>query len=338
MLDPDAAHYVVAPAVPSRNKLFVFFPGSGGVPVNYTEIVQHAASLGYHALALSYVNDDSINFDLCPFSEDPDCHARVRREVKEGIDQTDAIDVPLVDSIDYRLERLLNFLSANYPQENWEQFRSQDQGIQWSLLAVAGHSQGAGHAGFIAKNHVVDRALLFAGADVIFGQQQPAPWVEWPSATPPSRIYGFRHGLDMTPSLDISRKMWTAYGLDAFGEETVVETTPDLMGQHRLVTFLEPSDPDNYHGAPVVDFAIPRGPEGENLLLETWTHLLSNVRNRPGERVSSLEAPYERWVSPGFHPGDEWMAWQDTDGQLWVSRYDPENRFARARPVHGDSR
>lgn len=326
--DPDisesnARHYVANPPEAGRQELFVFFLGTGGLPVNYTEIVDHAAGLGYHALALSYVNDESINFDLCAFSEDPECHANARREIKEGVDLSDAIEVAFVNSIDHRLERLISYLHENYPDESWIQFLTESGAIRWSRVAVAGHSQGAGHAGFIAKNHVAVRAVLFAGADVVFGQARPASWVSWPSATPASRIYGFTHAFDQTPSLEISRQMWSRYGIDAFGEETVVEDAADLSGQHRLLTYLEPSDPDNYHGAPVVDFALPRGPDGENLLLETWTHLLTDVRTRPGERLNSLEAPAESWVSPGFHPGDDWMAWQDTDGHLWVSRYDP---------------
>lgn len=50
-------HTWAIPATTSpRNKLFVFLPGTGGIPFVYQQIIRSAATNGFHSVGLMYVN------------------------------------------------------------------------------------------------------------------------------------------------------------------------------------------------------------------------------------------------------------------------------------------
>ena len=84
---PNNNHFIYTnPSVTQKNKLFLFFPGTGAAPFNYREILKHAANLGYHAIGLTYPNSDAIN-QICLTTTDTTCHSRARLEVFDGIDR-----------------------------------------------------------------------------------------------------------------------------------------------------------------------------------------------------------------------------------------------------------
>lgn len=319
----DAPHYVVAPASSQRGELLIFFPGAGARPEEYTEFINHAGSLGYHAVGLSYPNDKSINFDYCGDAADGSCHEFVRREILEGIDLSDQLSVDPANSILNRITKLLAHLNDLYPEEGWLHFLTDNELINWRDVSVAGHSQGAGHAGFIAKNHSVRRCVLFAGADWSFTEQAIAYWLNWPAVTPPARIYFFTHERDTTPSLILSRMMWVAYMIADFGPEIRVDSTDDYQESHTLTTNLEPAEAGNFHQATIVNNAIPRNEQGENLLLATWQYLLTHQRNEPGERIGVIQATEEVMISPDIDGEALLFAYQDPFSNLWVGKIDP---------------
>ena len=57
---------------------------------------------------------------------------------------------------------MLTYMHATYPNEGWGQYLV-GGAPNWSVITVAGHSQGAGHAGYMAKLHVLDRVAMFSG-------------------------------------------------------------------------------------------------------------------------------------------------------------------------------
>jgi len=59
-----------------------------------------------------------------------------------------------------------------------------------------GHSQGSGHAAYLAKRHRVDAVLLAAGPQDVFADRRPAPWLSVPGATPPARHFALLHDRD----------------------------------------------------------------------------------------------------------------------------------------------
>lgn len=323
----DEPHLVVAAETVARNKLFVFFPGTGGLPVDYQEITSHAASLGYDAIALTYMNEESINIDVCGGAGNGDCFERARREIKEGRDLHPGIVVTRLNSIENRLLRLLEWLAAHYPEERWDSY-FEGEALRWTEIAVAGHSQGGGHAGFISRCHVVERCIVFSGADW-FGQgQRVADWLQWPSATPSKRIYGFAHERDLSPSIAISRQAWNAYGLDVFGPELRGDGLVEFGDSHRLTSNLEPAPGSGiagYHNCTAVDWAVPRDGAGRPQYEAIWTHLLTHLQAGPGERMAKLNKEGEGIIDPEFSCEGGWATWQDELRRLWIGRIDLDN-------------
>ena len=82
-----------------------------------------------------------------------------------------------VNSIENRLRKLLLYLAAQRPDEEWAGFVTGGE-IDWSRIAVGGHSQGAGMAAFIGKRYGVARVALWSGPnDYMVRANRVAPWL-----------------------------------------------------------------------------------------------------------------------------------------------------------------
>ncbi len=265
----------VAPA----QRLFVMLPGTGGVPRFYREIVRAGAARGYHAIGLTYPNDQAIG-DLCAGSQDTDCAGRARLEVITGQNASVLVNVDADHSIDGRLRALLVYLQNTYPAEGWGQYLVNGE-VDWSRVTVAGHSQGAGHAAYYAKLRRLNRIVMFAGpGDIGVAPGSAALWLSLPNLTPASQQFGFVHTADpLTPAALVSRN-WDLLGLGDFGPSVSVDgASPPFLGSHKLLTSAPP-DPNPLaipssppHGAPVLDVATPKDALGVPLYLPVWAYL-----------------------------------------------------------------
>lgn len=266
------------PSVAPRNALFLFLPGTGGQPANQRLIVRTGAARGYHAIGLMYPNTPSVG-SLCNDSADPDAHWKARREICTGENLSSLVDVAPVESIEHRLETLLAYLHASYPTEGWGGFLIAGK-ADWSKLVVAGHSQGGGHAGVLAKLHPLLRAVCFSSpADWRSPVNQPASWYAQAGATPASRIYGFSHLQDeLVPWSELNLN-WSALGLAAFGPAVSVDTTAAPYGSsHQLSSnadhgTVSPLYPAPFHSATVVDAATPVLGDGSPRYRPVWIQL-----------------------------------------------------------------
>lgn len=264
----------------AQNKLFLFFPGTGGTPFFQQEINNTAADLGFHAVGLNYPNNEAVN-ELCGApNADLDCYARVRLEVKDGVDRTNLINVTRPNSIENRLIKLLIYLRAQRPAENWGQFLLDDATIDWTRIVVAGHSQGGGHAGIVARFHPVARAVMFAAMDFNGATGQPADWIAQPNTTPNAsaadKFWGFSHQRDEQVNFTIlSNRVWTAYGMPSFGAIVNVDnSSPPYNNTHSLTSNVECV---NFHGCVVVDARLVRDQNGVPIYKPVWQYLLSNT-------------------------------------------------------------
>ncbi|MGH6788040.1 MAG: BPSS1187 family protein [Novosphingobium sp.] len=276
-----SAHFTVtpSPAVAPAGRLFVMLPGTGAIPRFYREVARTGATRGYHGIGLTYPNDVAVG-DRCAGNADLDCAAKVRREVVTGDNTSPLIDVTPADSIAGRLAVLLAYMHGAYPTEGWGQFLVGGQ-LDWSRITVAGHSQGGGHAAFMAKLFVLDRTVMFSSPGDI-GQTQGtlAPWMSWPNLTPAARQFGFTHTADELVPLALITANWRLIGLDSFGPATSVDGTAlPFGGSHQLVTSA-PANPNPVgpvaaplHASPVVDAATPIAPGGDLLYRPVWIFL-----------------------------------------------------------------
>jgi len=276
-----SAHFVAMPdsAAGAQNKLFVMLPGTGAVPRFYRQIVRTGADRGYRSVGLTYPNDTAV-IDLCAVNADPDCAGKVRREVLTGVDHSPLVSVDRDNSIIGRLEDLIRYLNVAYPSEGWGQFLFAGQ-LDWSRVTVAGHSQGAGHAAYFGKLHLMDRIVMFSGpSDLGSMNTTPALWLGLPNVTPESRQYGFTHTADELVPLALVNANWALLGLSGFGPITGVDGTISPYDMSRRLVTSAPPNPNPVgvsssprHASPVVDAFTPLDAQGAPLYRPVWIYL-----------------------------------------------------------------
>ncbi len=270
-INPDASA--------ARGRLFVMLPGTTLNPRAYRLIVRRGAQRGFHTIGLTYPNDEAVA-ELCVANGDAACAGAVRREIITGTDSSPLVSVNAANSITGRLASLLSYLSTTFPNEGWGQFLSGGR-PNWALITVGGHSQGAGHAGFLAKLEVLDRAVMFSGpAERLTPSGQPATWLSDPNVTPVSRQYGFSHTADGLVPLALLTTNWARIGLDASGPQVSVDgNAAPYGGSHQLLTSAAPNpNPgvpvgDSPHGAPVIDVVTPLDAQGLPIYRTVWDYL-----------------------------------------------------------------
>ena len=244
---------VSPPAGTAKNRLFLFLPGTSATPSTYQDILREAASRGYHAIGLTYVNAVTL-YTSCGSSTDPNCWGNYRNEVITGQDTSASIAVTPADSITGRLTALLQYLASSAPSEGWAQYLSGSQPV-WQSIAVGGHSQGAGDAAYFGKLHAFARICDFdSPGDTTSGA--PAAWLAKPNLTSPSVHYGFTDSHDTVVAYAQTLANWNALGLA--GSPTVVDgATPPFGNSHQLVTNLQAGDATSTHSLTIADFATP---------------------------------------------------------------------------------
>lgn len=216
-VDPQFNHHYVwlDAARPSNGKLFVFMPGigpPGPKPRSYQLVQQEAARLGYHVIGLMYQNN--VGPGGCTGDPDPDCHAKVRLEILDGVDRSGFVDVSRANSIDNRLTKLLLYLDAQFPTEGWSRFLHKGE-PKWSQIAVGGHSGGAGQAALIGKIRHVDRVVIVAGPADVRRPGESAAWVSI-GETPVAKYFELAHQRDLRAAGILANV--DALELDRFGD------------------------------------------------------------------------------------------------------------------------
>lgn len=268
-------HYAwIDPTAPTNHQLFVYMPGTGGVPATALLIQQKAARLGYHVIGLMYVDDRSIQF-LCVHQPDPSaCSYDARFEILTGQDVSPLVDVNQPNSIDNRLTKLLQYLDANYPEEGWSEFLADGMPL-WSQIATGGFSQGGAEGAFIAKLRVVARVVMFSAPVENYGGAPPS-WESTAHVTPSARYWGLAH--DRDPFYQGILGGWTALGMDAFGDKVQVETSAPPYGfAHELFIDLLPQRGgfNLAHPSTVIDIYTPLFPDKTPMLADAWQYMLT---------------------------------------------------------------
>ena len=252
---PGEEHYIyVSKTAKPLNKLFVFLPGTKGRGKGGKYIPAFAASVGYHVISLTYCADKALI--ACKDQTDKDCFSNGRQEIVFGDNVSSLWDVNKANSIENRLQKLLVYLAANYPADNWKQFLTQDNQIDWAKICVAGQSQGGGHAAFIAEQKKVDRVVLFgAPKDYSNYFDAPANWLCTERQTPLNRYFGFVHSLDGSNGCtwEQQKKIYTCMGANALGSwVNVDEAKPPYNHTHTLTSTKAQDFP---HGSVISDTA-----------------------------------------------------------------------------------
>jgi len=198
--------YALEPSGAPSGALVLLLNGSGGTPAGMVSdpslnLFEAAAEGGRHVLALAYRSDLSVAGQLCGL--EPECFGATRNTLVMGV-FTSAASASLEDmredeGIVWRLEAALRTLAAERPGRGWEAFlrnpaasRAADR-VAWDRIITSGHSQGGGHAAYLAKLFPVMRVVQFSSTcDAPAGT--PAPWTAaasgW-STSPADSFWGF---------------------------------------------------------------------------------------------------------------------------------------------------
>ena len=174
-----------------RPELFLWLPGTGGHPEGAGWMLNTAVQGGYRTIGLEY-NTQGMVETLCRTTHDPECPTRMRQERFTGGVARAVVPNTPAEGIETRLTMLLRALAAQHPAEGWGAYLDGGHPA-WSKIVVAGHSQGAAMAAFIAKQRTVARVVMFSGgADgdgLIANTRTWSSWLAAPAKTPMNRWF-----------------------------------------------------------------------------------------------------------------------------------------------------
>ena len=269
---------------PDRHQLLLWLTGTGGSGHDARAFCELAANLGYHVVSLMY--PDEVPASACDNDPDPNGFERFRMAVIQGGAMTKrngaawfSVDPP--ESIENRLIKLLQVLQEKRPRENWGQFIRGDGTIKWDSIAVAGQSQGGGHAALIGIKHEVARVVCFgAPKDYSTRLRAPAAWYGEPSATPKSRFFAFNHHQDpkgCTPEQLILNLR--SLESEAFGTPAEVDEEPFPYHYARVLYTSYPVVTVEGQGSEGAMVAHGSGINSQNAQRwqQVWTYLLTET-------------------------------------------------------------
>lgn len=261
----------------AKNKLFVFLPGTTGAPGFYTLVLKKAAALGYHSIGLMYPNNSDL-YIAASNNADNTAFGKGRKEIFEGTNQIAVVNVNADNCIKTRLVKLLQYMQVQQPTQNWQQYLSGSD-VNWSKVVIAGHSQGGGHAFYIAKQVSVDRAISFSSIDWNNLLNTSAAWVSQAGVTPVNRFYTFIHPLDEIFNYANVQTQWNDMSLPGTAVNIDSVATPYNASQ-RLITRATPATtvfvPN--HNITCLDQYVPKTPSGNvtGTFENCWDYLLGN--------------------------------------------------------------
>lgn len=295
-------------AVSPLNKLFLFLPGSNSNPFAYDGVQKLAAENGYHSLGISYSN--ATISPLCAGTNDSLCFDKVRAEVITGAALSDLVNVNVANSINNRVLKALQYLNLNYPSENWGQFFNGST-ILWNKIAVAGHSQGGGHAAFIAKQNPVDRVVLLASPKDYFTSplSKAAAWIDNPSVTPTCKYYALTHEDDFLGcTYNQQLQIFNQLGIDTFATNAVFETSNgNYNNSHVIISTINGLNSSNAHNVVGVDVLaanvceVPYFTPAWNYMMLNDDCLTSGIDNQEfGKQIAVYPNPTSTEINISF--------------------------------------
>ena len=217
----EKEHYVVRNNQLHINKLLLFMGGSFSTPKNYDRVCDHAASLGFDVISLSYFN----NVAAAPLgsSSDPFIFDNYRDEICFGNQVSNAVDVDVLNAINSRTVNLLQYLNLEYPNQNWKQYLTSSNTLIWEKIIVSGHSQGSGHACFLGKQNSVNKVIMFSGPnDYSTFFNEPANWLTQSGATALDKHFSLLHVEDNILAFDNQVSNLKGLGLLSSTEDPIL--------------------------------------------------------------------------------------------------------------------
>lgn len=273
-------HLVALPEGGGLRSLVVLLGGTGSTPEHYRGLSTELAAAGHGVLDLRYPNADAVGMRC--FGDDA-CFTQARGtsvfgagvlpQAGIGPFSCSGLEVDARASVVGALVALLDELTATHPElaghlvadpaSPYSGTRIGPARPAWDRITLAGHSQGGGHAAFLATLVPVGRLVLLASPnDNVDGV--PASWTR-ARATPPERIWGIRHAHEAMLGEHVP-SAWAAL-TDGAPEVDVGDGSGDPGASRLLVISEDHGDPFQNHSSMAVD-GIARSP-----VHAAWTHV-----------------------------------------------------------------
>jgi hypothetical protein len=261
------SHAVCIDPTQNLNKLLLFITGTRAGSNTYTALRDYAAELGWDVIVLSY--PDSVAAASLSNDQDSLAFDHFRQEICYGTPVSQAVTVDSLNSISTRFLKLLQYLAANNTDRNWYQYMIFGNSVAWSQIAVAGHSQGSGHAAYLAISEPVDRVLMFSGPnDYSDHFMRPGNWLRNPGITGMNRHFSYLSLHD--EAVDYAKQLAnvTDLGLLQNDDSTLVDNlSPPFSNSHALYTEQTPGFVILNHNVPVKNSPKNR---------DVWDYMLSS--------------------------------------------------------------
>lgn len=285
------------PTCSSNDRLLLYLMGTFDIPDSTTYFPSLAANHGIRAIVLNYKN--GVPTSICSNSFNLACHDNFRQEIVFGTPTSLVVNVDSTNSIYTRFEKLLQYLHANFPSENWGQFLDNSQQVDWSRITSAGHSQGGGHAVYLGKAYELERVLPFASPNEYNDNQgQSAPWILTAGATPPAQHYAFANLYDDVVDFAGFYTVWNDLNLLPLGDTFQVDgrTCADLAS-HMLYTTdtTRNSNVAAFHSLVVRDSETPLDSAGVPVFTDVWKYMLGICDTIGTALNEAVEMPALRW-------------------------------------------
>lgn len=248
-----------------NGKLVLFLGGTNSSTDNYAALRNKVVDLGYNFINLSYPN--TVPAATLSNSTDNLAFDHYRQEICYGTPVSSAILVDTLNSIHSRVLNLLLYLDLNFPTHNWSTYLNSNTTINWINIVIAGHSQGSGHAAYLAKSNSVERVLMFAGPNDYSDYFSSAgQWLNAQSVTPNYKYYTYLSLLDEV--VDYEKQYANIIALDVVGDSTHVDhITPPFNNSNHLYTTQPPGFTILNHSSPV-KFSLKN--------YDVWTYMLTS--------------------------------------------------------------
>lgn len=280
--------------------LFVFLPGTGSnVQDNYLHgILDAIADLDeIHILGLNPVSTPfsvGQGNDLCAEEMNGSaCIDAIHESVVFGSRTSKLWNVPFEHSIEARLLHALQSLHAKHPLAGWDAFFTRESDTSFTILyekiIVGGHSQGAGHAAYLASRRRLKRVVLLSGPQDCCSEDSFLS-LEW--YTSRSQLSLLYHKLEDSaniiegnlPYLQVTVAAWFEADLIINREVTVFVST--LPPSSSCAGF-----PRSFHASTAVDACLPASANGnENAYHDLFQYIvdpeLFNAQHPPLSSIS----------------------------------------------------
>lgn len=265
--DPLQYAYVPVAAADRKDVLYIFIPGTFSIPSSYNEVCEAAAQAGYYSIAIAYSNRNSVEGYAGRKTNDSTVK-NILEEFLTGNNVSPKVTVSRANSFENRIIKMISYLDAQYPAENWSRFLTSDKNIRWEKLSVAGHSQGSDHAMYMSKVRGLYRAGFIGGPGSFLLPNGSYPtFMQQPGLTPASSLYGFNHLKDHVRRWNDVKVTWNVLGLP--GSPNSVDDN-DFDGSHRLTTSADLRDT---HSGTIQDDATPVDNNGNPVYAPVWSYM-----------------------------------------------------------------